>query len=69
MPCICYEKAEKYLKKDFSFNMDTSATKASLGTDFTKSLKIVNKLLNNALNKIEISQCYVFLKIKWRFSI
>ena len=53
MPCICYEKAEKYLKKDFSFNMDTPGTKASLGTDFTKSLKIVDKLLNNALNKIK----------------
>ena len=33
MPRIHYKEAEKYLEKDFSFNMNTSATKASLETD------------------------------------
>ena len=55
--------------KDFSFNMDTCATKASLDTGVTKYLKVIGKLPINALNKIKIIQCYIFSKVKWRFSI
>ena len=55
--------------KDFSFNMDTCATKASLDTGVTKYLKVIDELPINALNKIKIIQCYIFSKVKWRFSI
>ena len=69
IPRICYKEAETYLEKNFSFSIDTSATKASLETNLTKYLKIVDKLLNNALSKIEIVEPYGFLKVKLRFSI
>lgn len=47
--------------------MDTSAIKASLETDVTRYIKIIDKLPINALNKTEIVQRYLFSKVKWRF--
>lgn len=47
--------------------MDTSAIKASLETDVTRYIKIIDKLPINALNKIKIVQRYVFSKVKWTF--
>ena len=67
IPPVTVEDYFTYLGKNFNFNMDTSAIKASLETDVTRYIKVIDKLPINALNKTEIVQRYLFSKVKWRF--
>ena len=59
----------KYLGKSFNFGMDLHKIKEELESKFEKYLYDIDRLPLKPLNKIHFFNTYVYIKIKWEFSI
>ena len=49
--------------------MNSDEIKAELKTEVRKYVQTIDKLPIICFHQIEIMQCYVFSKVKWRFSV
>ena len=62
-------KSFTHLGKDFNMHMSNDHIKSQLVSTIEQYLQITDRLLFHPIQKIEISQRFIFSKLKWQLSI